>query len=158
MDTNIETNQPSSKFQDVSIAPMHTAEHILTGTIVKMFGTERAFTTHVERKKSKIDIHFDRNLTAEEVAAVETQVNEVIASNLQVSARNMPKEEAQQLFNLARIPDADAQCVRIVSIGDYDACPCIGAHVENTSEIPPVKIISTDYNEGVLRIRFKFAK
>lgn len=137
---------------------MHTAEHILTGTIVKMFGTERAFTTHVERKKSKIDIHFDRNLTAEEIAAVETQVNEVIASNIQVSAQNMPKDEAQKLFNLTRIPDADAQYVRIVSIGDYDACPCIGAHVENTSEIPPVKIISTDYNEGVLRIRFKFAK
>jgi Ser-tRNA(Ala) deacylase AlaX len=65
---------------------------------------------------------------------------------------------AKKLFNLTRIPDADAQYVRIVSIGDYDACPCIGAHVENTSEIPPVKIISTDYNEGVLRIRFKFAK
>ena len=66
METDISTNKASSKFQDVSIAPMHTAEHILTGTIVKMFGTERAFTTHVERKKSKIDIHFDRNLTAEE--------------------------------------------------------------------------------------------
>ena len=158
METDISTNKASSKFQDVSIAPMHTAEHILTGTIVKMFGTERAFTTHVERKKSKIDIHFDRNLTAEEIAAVETQVNEVIASNLQVTAHIMSKDEALKQFNLSRIPDAEAETVRIVSVGDYDSCPCIGAHVENTSEIPPVKIISTDYNEGVLRIRFKFAK
>ena len=154
----METSVTLSEHNKQEYPPMHTAEHILTRTIVKMFGTERAFTTHVERKKSKIDIHFDRNLTAEEIAAVETQVNEVIASNLQVSAQNMPKDEAQKLFNLTRIPDADAQYVRIVSIGDYDACPCIGAHVENTSEILPVKIISTDYNEGVLRIRFKFAK
>lgn len=154
----METSVTLSEHNKQEYPPMHTAEHILTGTIVKMFGTERAFTTHVERKKSKIDIHFDRNLTAEEIAAVETQVNEVIASNLQVTAHIMSKDEALKQFNLSRIPDAEAETVRIVSVGDYDSCPCIGAHVENTSEIPPVKIISTDYNEGVLRIRFKFAK
>ena len=154
----METSVTLSEHKKQEYPPMHTAEHSLTGTIVKMFGTERAFTTHVERKKSKIDIHFDRNLTAEEIAAVETQVNEVIASNLQVTAHIMSKDEALKQFNLSRIPDAEAETVRIVSVGDYDSCPCIGAHVENTSEIPPVKIISTDYNEGVLRIRFKFAK
>ena len=158
MESDLSINKASSKFQDAAIAPMHTAEHILTGTIVKMFGTKRAFTTHVERKKSKIDIHFERNLTDEEILAVENQVNEVIASNLPVSACNMEKENAIKLFDLDRIPDPDTQYVRIVSVGDYDSCPCIGSHVENTSEIPPIKIISTDNNNGVLRIRFKFAK
>jgi Ser-tRNA(Ala) deacylase AlaX len=153
--TNIDNK---SKFQDDALASMHTAEHILTGTIVKMFGTKRAFTTHIERKKSKIDIHFDRNLTAEEIAEVEKQVNDVIASNAPVTAENLPKEEAMKSFDLGRIPDPETKFVRIVSVGDYDACPCIGTHVENTSAIPPIKIISTDNNDGVLRIRFKFAK
>ena len=45
--------------------------------------------------------------------------------------------------------------IRIIKIGDYDACPCSGIHVLNTSEISEFKIISTGYDNGVLRIRFK---
>ena len=35
--------------------PMHTAEHILNGTMVKMFGCRRAQNAHIERRKSKCD-------------------------------------------------------------------------------------------------------
>ena len=45
--------------------------------------------------------------------------------------------------------------IRIIRIGDYDACPCSGLHVSSTNEIGTFKIISTDHNEGVLRVRFK---
>lgn len=47
--------------------------------------------------------------------------------------------------------------LRIVCVGDYDRCPCIGEHVSNTSEIGRLRIVSTDYDEqtGILRIRFK---
>ncbi|KAB2838028.1 MAG: hypothetical protein F9K45_11875, partial [Melioribacteraceae bacterium] len=59
-------------------APMHTAEHILNGTINKMFGCGRAFSAHIEKKKSKCDYHFTRDLTAEEIASIEEKVNTVI--------------------------------------------------------------------------------
>ena len=65
--------------------PMHTAEHILNGTMVKMFGCGRAVSAHVERTKSKLDYDFPRALTAEEVAAVEARVNEVIAADMPVT-------------------------------------------------------------------------
>ena len=52
METNIEINKPSPKFQDVSIAPMHTAEHLLNATMVKTFGCPRSRNAHLERKKS----------------------------------------------------------------------------------------------------------
>ncbi|MBP6066203.1 MAG: alanine-tRNA synthetase second additional domain-containing protein [Bacteroides sp.] len=47
--------------------------------------------------------------------------------------------------------------LRIVRIGNYDACPCIGKHLTNTSGIGTFNIISYDYNEEnqMLRIRFK---
>lgn len=45
--------------------------------------------------------------------------------------------------------------LRIVRIGDYDACACIGAHVRNTSEIGTFKIISHSYAEGIWRLRWK---
>jgi len=45
--------------------------------------------------------------------------------------------------------------IRIVKIGDYDACPCIGPHVNSTKEIGEFRIGSTSFDNGVLRIRYK---
>ena len=133
---------------------MHTAEHILNGALVKTFGCERAFTTHIERKKSKIDVRFDRNLTRDEIEYLNSQVNEVAKRNLEVTEEFIPVEEAAEKFNLSRLPEGTKN-VRIIRIGDYDACPCIGSHVAKTSEIGEFQITTTDYKEGVLRIRFK---
>ncbi len=136
-------------------APMHTAEHILNGTMDKLFGCGRAFSSHVEKKKSKCDYRFGRALTDEEIQQVENTVNEVVACNLDVTEDFIGKEEAETQFNLSRLPESAGDTLRIIRIGSYDACPCIGTHVQNTSEIGKFKIISSDYNEGVLRIRFK---
>lgn len=57
--------------------------------------------------------------------------------------------------DLSKLPVDASNTLRIVRIGDYDVCACIGVHVERTSEIGMFKIISYDYNEGVLRLRFK---
>lgn len=132
---------------------MHTAEHILNQTMIRMFKTKRCFSAHVENKKSKCDYRFDRFLTAEEILELEKKVNEVINDNLPITFSIMPVEQAKKLFP-GRLPE-DATEVRIVKIGDYDAVPCIGAHVGFTKEIGQLKIISSDFNEGVLRIRYK---
>ena len=132
---------------------MHTAEHILNQTMVRMFKTNRCFSAHIEKKKSKCDYRFDRFLTAEEILELEKRVNEVILSDLPVIFKMIPAEEAKKLFN-SRTPEGEAD-VRIVKIGDYDAIPCVGAHVGSTKKVGQFKIISSDYSEGVLRIRYK---
>lgn len=136
---------------------MHTAEHILNGTMVKMFNKGRAYSAHIENKKSKCDYkNFDRNLTENEVAEIEKRVNEVIASSLDVKESFISKEEAEKEFNLSRLPEGSGDEIRIIRIGDYDACPCIGKHVANTSEIgSKLKIISTSFENEVLRVRFR---
>ena len=48
-----------------------------------------------------------------------------------------------------------SKTLRIVRIGDYEDCACIGAHVGNTSEIGAFRIISHDFNDGVWRVRWK---
>lgn len=86
---------------------------------------------------------------------VEDQVNRIIAMNLDVTDELITIENAQNQFDLKRLPDDAGQTLRIVKIGDYDACPCIGMHVKNTSEIGHFVINNYDFNEGRLRIRYK---
>jgi Ser-tRNA(Ala) deacylase AlaX len=134
---------------------MHSAEHILNQTMVRMFKCGRSFSNHIEKKKSKCDYHFDMNLTEEEIQLLNNKVNEIIQQDLTVEEELYSKDEAQQKFNLSKLPEDAAEKVRIIKIGEYDACPCSGLHVSHTKEIGIFKIISTDFNEGVLRIRFK---
>jgi len=134
---------------------MHTAEHILNGTMVKMFGRGRSFSAHIEKKKSKCDYRFDRDLTEEERRQIEGKVNEVIAGNHSITEEYIPKEEGEKLYNLERLPKGTGDTIRIIKVGDYDACPCIGQHVSNTSEIGKFRIISSSYENGVMRLRFK---
>ncbi|MCU7492198.1 MAG: hypothetical protein HF300_09400 [Ignavibacteria bacterium] len=136
---------------------MHSAEHILNQTMVRMFSCGRSFSAHIEKKKSKCDYHFDRNLTENEIQTIEAKVNEIIDLDLPVTEEFLSREEAQRTFNLERLPEDAGDKVRIVRIGDYDACPCIGPHVGKTKEIGSIKIISTDFKNGILRVRFKNA-
>ncbi|GAB4286379.1 MAG: hypothetical protein Kow0098_01530 [Ignavibacteriaceae bacterium] len=134
---------------------MHTAEHILNQTMVRMFNRGRSFSNHIEKKKSKCDYYFDRDLTSEEVKSIEDKVNTVIRSAMPVKEELISREDASGKYNLSRLPEGSRDMIRIIRIGEYDACPCIGQHVHNTAEIGSFRIISTSYSEGVLRIRFR---
>lgn len=137
--------------------PMHTAEHILNGTMVKTFGCTRSRNAHIERKKSKCDYVLPSCPTEAEIQAIENKVNEVIGQNLPVSIAFMSQNEAKEIVDLSKLPEEASETLRIVRIGEYDACACIGLHVNNTSEIGTFKIISHDYDEerNTLRLRFK---
>ena len=134
---------------------MHSAEHILNQTMVRKFNCGRSFSNHIEKKKSKCDYHFSRDLTGAELEEIERRVNEVIQKKLKVDEEFISKDNAEKEFNLTKLPDEADNTIRIIKIGDYDACPCSGLHVSHTKEIGRFKIISTGYNDGKLRIRFK---
>ncbi len=136
--------------------PMHTAEHVLNQTMVRMFGCSRAVGAHIERKKSKCDYELDREPTFEEVAEIERRVNEVLARDLPVTVEFMSQAAAAGIVDLARLPEGASDTVRIVRIGDYDVCACAGSHVANTREIAPsFRIVSADWADGRWRVRFK---
>ncbi len=135
---------------------MHSVEHILNGTMNKLFKCGRAFSAHIEKKKSKCDYHFDRNLSAEEITDIENRVNTVIKSEMPIYEEFINREEAESKFNLSRLPEEAGETIRIIKIGDYDACPCSGPHLNSTKEINGTfKIVSTSFENGVLRVRFK---
>ena len=107
--------------------PMHTAEHILNQTMVRMFGCPRSKNAHIER-------------------------------HLSVTIEFVPKAEAGKIVDLSKLPEDASETLRIVRIGDYDTCACIGAHVNNTSEIGHFKMLTYDYTDGRLRLRFKLTE
>jgi len=135
--------------------PAHTAEHILNRTMVDMFGCPRSRNAHVERKKSKCDYELDACPTDDQVAAIEAKVNEVIRRALDVTVRFVSREEAASIVDLSKLPADASETLRIVSVGDYDDCACIGAHVSNTSEIGEFRILSHDFENGRWRLRWK---
>jgi Ser-tRNA(Ala) deacylase AlaX len=135
--------------------PMHTCEHILNQTLVRMFGCGRSVNAHIERKKSKCDYDLPQAPTAEQVEEITRTVNEVIGQQLPVWAELMSREEAAKIADLSKLPADASETLRVIRVGDYDACACIGQHVENTSEIGTFQIISHDYENGRWRVRFR---
>jgi len=138
--------------------PMHTAEHILNQTMVRMFGCPRSKNAHIERKKSKCDYILAEAPTEEQLAEIERCVNEVIDLHLDVSCEFLSHDEAGKYVDLSKLPDNVSDTLRIVRVGDYDACACIGEHVNNTSEIGHIKLLTHDYENGRWRIRFKLER
>lgn len=135
--------------------PMHTAEHILNQTMVRLFGCERSRNNHIERKKSKCDYVLATAPAPEQISEVENKVNEVIAMNLPVTAEFVSRGQTPDGVDLSKLPDNAGNTLRMIKIGEYDLCPCIGLHVKNTSEIGAFRIISYDFEAGKLRIRFR---
>jgi misacylated tRNA(Ala) deacylase len=135
--------------------PMHTAEHILNQAMVRMFGCPRSKSSHIERKKSKCDYLLSEEPQAQQMEEIQNRVNEAIGQNHPVTVSFVKRTELPDGVDLSKLPDDAGETLRLVSVGDYDICACAGTHVSNTSEIGSFKIISTDYADGKLRIRFK---
>ena len=75
--------------------------------------------------------------------------------NLPVSYSYVTKEELPKDIDPSKLPEEVSDTLRIVRIGDYDVCVCIGTHVENTREIGTFKINSWRYENGIFRIVYK---
>ena len=141
---------------------MHTAEHVLNQSMVRLFGCARSFSSHINPGKSKCDYRFSRPLTGAEASLVQETVNMVLGRDLPVSEIRMPRFEAEKLVNLGKLPSSvtPETSIRIVRVGDYDICACIGEHVARTGEVGVFRLVSHEFKptedgaSGVLRIRF----
>jgi len=137
---------------------MHSAEHMLNQAMVRKFSCNRCFSAHIGKKKSKCDYLFHHPFTENHAREIESIVNREIKKDHTVSEAYLNRSEANDLYDLGRLPDTVNQKVRIIKIGNFDACPCIGEHVDKTSEIGRFRITTTSSDNGKLRIRFKLSK
>ena len=137
--------------------PAHTAEHLLNQTMIRLFGCERSRNAHIERKKSKISYILDRKPDRKMEREIERTMNELIEQDLQVTFEYVDRDNIPEDVNIDRLPEDATETIRLVRIGDYDVCPCIGKHVRSTAQIGRFEILGTnwDEHEHSFRIRYK---
>lgn len=138
--------------------PMHTVEHVLNAAMVKLFGTGRSIGAHIEQKKSRMDFRTDFVPTDEDLRRLEEEINRVLDLDLPVTYQVVHKSEAEQYgVDVSRIPEDASEAVRLVRVGDYDICLCIGEHVEHTRQCGQIDLYAHAYNPetGRWRVRFK---
>lgn len=143
--------------REVSFPPAHTAEHLLNQTMIRLFGCGRSYNAHVERKKSKMSFHLDRKPSRQEEKEIERRMNELIAEDLPVTFEFVSRYELPEGVSLERLPADASDTIRLVRIGDYDVCPCIGKHVRSTAQIGRFELLGTNWDEieRSFRVRFK---
>lgn len=137
--------------------PAHTAEHLLNQTMIRMFGCERSRNAHVERKKSKISYILERKPDRKAEKEIERRMNELIEEDMPVTFEFVTRDALPDGIALDKLPEDASETIRLVRIGDYDVCPCIGKHVRSTSQIGRFEMLGTNWDEEKrsFRIRFK---
>ena len=137
--------------------PAHTAEHLLNQTMIRLFGCDRSYNAHIERKKSKMSFHLKQNPSRQEEKQIEVRMNELIAADLPVTFDFVDRNHLPEGVAIDRLPDDASDTLRLVRIGDYDVCPCIGKHVRSTSQIGRFEMLGTNWDEEQrsFRVRFK---
>jgi Ser-tRNA(Ala) deacylase AlaX len=140
--------------------PAHTAEHLLNQTMMRLFGCERSYNAHIERKKSKMSFHLAKKPTRQEEKEIERRMNELIDEDLPVTFEFTAIDNLPPEIDPDRLPQNVSDTVRLVRIGDYDVCACIGRHVRSTAQIGRFEMLGTnwDEHERSFRVRFKIVQ
>ena len=143
--------------REVSFPPAHTAEHLLNQLMKRMFGCERSYNAHIERKKSKMSFRLERKPTRQEEKEIEREMLRLIDEDLPVTFEYVRRDEVPEGVSLDRLPDDASDILRLVRIGDFDVCPCIGKHVRSTGQIGRFEMLGTNWDEQErsFRVRFK---
>ncbi len=137
--------------------PAHTAEHLLNQVMIRLFGCERSYNAHIERKKSKMSFHLEHKPSRQEEKEIASEMQRLIAEDLPVTFEYVSRDEVPDEVKLDRLPNDASDMLRLVRIGDYDVCPCIGKHVRSTGQIGRFELLGTnwDEHERSFRVRFK---
>ena len=168
MNTNMAEDYILNDHNKEEFPPAHTAEHLLNQLMQRMFGCERSNNAQVERKKSKISWIIDHKPDRKEERAIERVMNELIEQDLPVTFEYVTRSELEQMIaeadedsadariNLDKLPDDASETIRLVRIGDFDVCPCIGKHVRSTSQIGRFEMLGTNWDNDKMSFRIRY--
>ncbi|MCC6138521.1 MAG: alanine--tRNA ligase [Bdellovibrionaceae bacterium] len=135
-------------------AKNHSATHLLHAALKQVLGNHVGQAgSLVNDVKLRFDFSHPTSVTAEELTAIETLVNEQIAKALPVAAEVLPYKEALKKGAVAMFGEKYGDSVRVLSMGHFSKELCGGTHVQNTAEIGVFKIVGeSSVSAGVRRM------
>ena len=104
-----------------------------------------------------MSFYLDHKPSRQEEKQIEQEMNRLIDEDLPVTFEFATRDELPEDISLDRLPDDASETIRLVRIGDYDVCPCIGRHVRSTAQIGRFELLGTNWDdhERSFRVRFK---
>lgn len=132
----------------------HSSAHLLQKALREVLGSHiHQAGSMVDEERCRFDFAHFSAMTAEEIRAVEDEVNRMILAALPVGAEHMNMENAKKKGAIALFSEKYGDQVRVISMGDESIELCGGTHVSNTAEIGLFKIISeASVAAGIRRI------
>lgn len=125
----------------------HSSAHLLQAALTQVLGDEvKQAGSQVEENRMRFDFTFSRAMKENEIAKVESIVNNWISQGLEVTTQEMDIEKAKLTGAVALFGEKYEDIVRVVSMGSGDKCIskefCAGTHARNTRDLRMFKIVS----------------
>ena len=125
---------------------MHTAQHVVSG-VVYDFYRGRTVGNQIYHDRSRIDFA-PVTFTDDMLANVEAKCNDILSKGTKVEISTIARDVLErdvdaQRANLDLLPKSVRE-LRVVTIGDFDVCPCAGTHVRSLYEVGCIKITKRD--------------
>ena len=125
----------------------HSSAHLLQAALTQVLGDEvKQAGSQVEENRMRFDFTFSRAMKENEIAKVESIVNNWISQGLDVTTQEMDIEKAKLTGAVALFGEKYEDIVRVVSMGSGDKCIskefCAGTHARNTRDLRMFKIVS----------------
>ena len=132
----------------------HSATHLLHKALQTVLGDHvHQAGSYVDEDHLRFDFTHYAAVTPEELAQVNTLVQNSILEGYPIVTREMPIEEAKALGAMALFSEKYGNTVRVVNMGDYSIELCGGTHLDNTAKVGPFAILSEcSVASGVRRI------
>jgi len=137
-----------------SIARNHTATHLLHAALKQVLGTHvNQAGSFVSPERLRFDFSHFSPVTGEQLIEIENIVNKAVLGNISVGIIETSQAVAKEMGALALFGEKYGDVVRVVSVGQVSTELCGGSHVDSTSEISLVKILSeAGIGSGIRRI------
>ena len=129
----------------------HTGQHILSRAFQEALGAETV-GFHLAAEYATIDLSAE-SLRPEDTLRVEELANQVVFDDVPVTVREYDRNALPP--GLRSRFDISSSRVRVVHVGEFDACPCGGTHVVSSGQIGIIKVNQTDRAHGGVRVVFR---
>ena len=134
---------------------LHTATHLLHAALKKVCGADvNQKGSNITEERLRFDFNLPQPMTQEQIAAVETLVNDIIAKDLPVEMKEISLEEAKAEGFTGLFESKYGERVKTYTIGDFSKEICGGPHAERTGALGKFKIVKEQScGSGLRRIK-----